>query len=104
MYCSFSTLIANCYFSGTSIQRLNICFYSISDVEVVCTNYEGIDAIKRALRKGLELSTETMPIKVTLMIISITICQLFLLPFIFCSSAVAYIACPITCISDRSYR
>ena len=36
----------------------------ILDVEVACTNYEGIDAVKRALKKGLELSTETMPIKV----------------------------------------
>ena len=38
----------------------------ISDVEVACTNYEGVDAVKRALKKGLELSTETMPIKVNI--------------------------------------
>lgn len=37
-----------------------------ADVEVACTNYEGIDAVKRALKKGLELSTETMPIKINL--------------------------------------
>lgn len=37
-----------------------------ADVEVICTNYEGVDAVKRALRKGLELSTETMPIKINL--------------------------------------
>ena len=37
----------------------------ILDVEIACTNYEGIDAVKRALKKGLELSTETMPIKVS---------------------------------------
>lgn len=38
-----------------------VCF---SDIEVACTKYEGVDAVKRALRKGLELSTEAMPIKV----------------------------------------
>ncbi|KAH3849390.1 hypothetical protein DPMN_091790, partial [Dreissena polymorpha] len=37
-----------------------------SDIEVACTNYEGVDAVKRALRKGLELSTENMPIKINL--------------------------------------
>lgn len=36
----------------------------IVDIEVACTNYEGVDAVKRALKKGLELSTESMPIKV----------------------------------------
>jgi len=37
-----------------------------ADIEVACTNYEGVDAVKKALRKGLELSTETMPIKINL--------------------------------------
>lgn len=37
-----------------------------ADVEVACTNYEGVDAVKRALKKGLELSTENMPIKINL--------------------------------------
>lgn len=37
-----------------------------ADVEVACTNYEGVDAVKRALKKGLELSTESMPIKINL--------------------------------------
>lgn len=37
-----------------------------ADIEVACTNYEGIDAVKRALKKGLELSTENMPIKINL--------------------------------------
>ncbi|KAL4235850.1 Eukaryotic translation initiation factor 2 subunit 1 [Mactra antiquata] len=37
-----------------------------ADIEVACTNYEGVDAVKRALRKGLELSTENMPIKINL--------------------------------------
>ena len=34
------------------------------DIEVSCYGYEGIDAVKRALFAGLELSTEEMPIKV----------------------------------------
>ena len=33
-------------------------------MEVACYNYEGIDAVKNALRAGLEMSTEDMPIKV----------------------------------------
>lgn len=37
-----------------------------ADVQVACTNYEGVDAVKRALRKGLELSTEAMPVKINL--------------------------------------
>ncbi|KAK3089647.1 hypothetical protein FSP39_005315 [Pinctada imbricata] len=39
---------------------------SISDIEVACTNYEGVDAVKRALKSGLALSTEVMPIKINL--------------------------------------
>ena len=42
---------------------IHYCF-CLTDVEVACTNYEGVDAVKRALKKGLELSTENMPIKV----------------------------------------
>ncbi|CAC5356355.1 EIF2S1 [Mytilus coruscus] len=37
-----------------------------ADIEVACTNYEGVDAVKRALKKGLALSTESMPIKINL--------------------------------------
>lgn len=37
-----------------------------ADIEVACTNYEGVDAVKRALKKGLELSSEAMPIKINL--------------------------------------
>ncbi|XP_033106443.1 eukaryotic translation initiation factor 2 subunit 1-like [Anneissia japonica] len=37
-----------------------------ADVEVSCYGYEGIDAIKGALLKGLEHSTEDMPIKINL--------------------------------------
>ncbi|OWF42154.1 eukaryotic translation initiation factor 2 subunit 1-like [Mizuhopecten yessoensis] len=37
-----------------------------ADLEVACTNYEGVDAVKRALKKGLEFTTEAMPIKINL--------------------------------------
>jgi len=37
-----------------------------SEMEVTCYSYEGVDAIKAALRKGLEHSTELVPIKITL--------------------------------------
>ncbi|XP_025110739.1 eukaryotic translation initiation factor 2 subunit 1-like [Pomacea canaliculata] len=37
-----------------------------ADIEVACTKYEGVDAVKRALKKGLELSQEAMPIKINL--------------------------------------
>ena len=37
-----------------------------SDIEVACYGYDGIDAVKGALMKGLELSTEDMPIKVSM--------------------------------------
>lgn len=37
-----------------------------ADIEVACYGYEGIDAVKDALRAGLSCSTEAMPIKVML--------------------------------------
>lgn len=37
-----------------------------SDIEVSCYAYEGIDAVKAALKKGLEFSTEELPIKINL--------------------------------------
>ncbi|KAN0061525.1 hypothetical protein ACQY0O_006372 [Thecaphora frezii] len=37
-----------------------------ADVEVTCFGYEGIDAIKKALRAGEAVSTETIPIKIKL--------------------------------------
>ncbi|XP_071964241.1 eukaryotic translation initiation factor 2 subunit 1-like [Antedon mediterranea] len=37
-----------------------------ADIEVSCYGYEGIDAIKGALSKGLDHSTEDMPIKINL--------------------------------------
>jgi translation initiation factor 2 subunit 1 len=39
-----------------------MCFYL--DVEVACYGYEGVDAVKAALREGLKASTEEMPVKV----------------------------------------
>jgi translation initiation factor 2 subunit 1 len=37
-----------------------------SDIECACYGYEGIDAVKTALKSGLELSTEEIPIKINL--------------------------------------
>lgn len=37
-----------------------------SDIEVSCYSYEGIDAVKTALKKGLELSTEDLPVSINL--------------------------------------
>ena len=37
-----------------------------SDIEVSCYSYEGIEAVKRALRAGMEVSTEQMPVKINL--------------------------------------
>lgn len=37
-----------------------------ADIECACYEYEGIDAVKEALRAGLELSTEELPIKINL--------------------------------------
>lgn len=37
-----------------------------SDIEVACYGYDGIDAVKDALTKGLDMSTEEMPIKINL--------------------------------------
>lgn len=37
-----------------------------ADVEVACYGYEGIDAVKTALKAGLALSTEEIPIKINL--------------------------------------
>lgn len=36
----------------------------MTDVEVSCYGYEGIDAVKAALKAGLAHSTEEMPLKV----------------------------------------
>lgn len=37
-----------------------------ADIEVACYGYEGIDAVKAALRSGLACSTEDLPIKINL--------------------------------------
>jgi len=37
-----------------------------SDIEVSCYSYEGVDAVKSALKQGLNFSTEDMPIKIQL--------------------------------------
>ena len=37
-----------------------------ADVDVICYGYEGIDAVKTALRCGLAVSTPDMPVKINL--------------------------------------
>lgn len=37
-----------------------------SDIEVGCYAYEGVDAVKNALRAGIACGTEDMPIKINL--------------------------------------
>ena len=37
-----------------------------ADIEVYCYEYEGVDAVKAALKAGMSLSTEDVPIKVNL--------------------------------------
>lgn len=37
-----------------------------ADIECACYGYEGIDAVKTALRAGLACSTEELPIKINL--------------------------------------
>jgi len=49
-----------------------------ADVEVLCYAYEGIDAVKNALRAGLALATEEVPLKINLIappiyVISVTL-------------------------------
>lgn len=39
-------------------------FFFFLDIEVSCYSYEGIDAVKAALKQGLKQSTDEMPIKV----------------------------------------
>jgi translation initiation factor 2 alpha subunit (eIF-2alpha) len=39
------------------------------DVEVACYGYDGVDAVKAALREGLSASTEEMPVKVNLILL-----------------------------------
>ena len=37
-----------------------------ADIEVACYTYEGIDAVKNALRAGIACSTDVVPIKINL--------------------------------------
>lgn len=46
------------------------------DIEVACYGYDGIDAVKDALRAGLGCSTEVMPIKVILPSATLLLCYL----------------------------
>ena len=58
-----TTKLCNPFHISCIYQR--ICDPSV-DIEVACYGYEGIDAVKEALRAGLGCSTEVMPIKVSL--------------------------------------
>lgn len=37
-----------------------------ADIEVFCFEYEGIDAVKSALREGIKFSTQQIPIRINL--------------------------------------
>lgn len=45
---------------------MTVGLFPSADIEVACYGYDGIDAVKDALRAGLSCSTEVMPIKVIL--------------------------------------
>ena len=40
--------------------------YSVNQFQVSCYTYEGIDAVKDALRAGIACSTEVVPIRINL--------------------------------------
>lgn len=44
---------------------VSCCMFDVTDIEVACYGYEGVDAVKEALKCGLNMSTEDMPIKVS---------------------------------------
>lgn len=47
-----------------SFEQWSMASSELLDVEVACYGYEGIDAVKAALKEGLSASTEEMPVKV----------------------------------------
>lgn len=58
--------IASFLFSLTGARVDISASFPCADIEVACYGYDGIDAVKDALRAGLGCSTEVMPIKVNL--------------------------------------
>jgi len=48
--------------------------HNVVDIEVACYQYEGIDAIKAALKKGLSVSTEEMPVRVSHLLLYPAVC------------------------------
>jgi translation initiation factor 2 subunit 1 len=40
----------------------------LADIEVLCYGYEGIDAVKEALMDGINQSTESIPIRINLLV------------------------------------
>lgn len=53
---AFNIAIASKHWCGQSV---------CTDIEVACYGYEGVDAVKNSLKKGLNMSTDDMPIRVT---------------------------------------
>eukprot|EP00063_Salmo_salar_P086687 XP_014061522.1 PREDICTED: eukaryotic translation initiation factor 2 subunit 1-like [Salmo salar] len=64
-----SSEVLNCKHGGMApyLFEQYICTIFLADIEVACYGYEGINAVKDALRVGLSCSTETMPIKMNVM-------------------------------------
>ena len=72
--CSNPDVLAECSFESDKERETlmsNICHRLTphpvkirADIEVSCYSYEGIDAVKTALKAGLAQSTEELPIKV----------------------------------------
>ena len=54
----------------------SLMMFPSADIEVACYGYDGIDAVKDALRAGLSCSTEVMPIKVMLASATFLLCHL----------------------------
>jgi len=53
------------YYNWRSMRTLiSDVSYFYLDIEVACYGYEGVDAVKAALKEGLKMSTDEMPVKV----------------------------------------
>lgn len=75
MFCSDPTILDECGLEDNTREvllsniRRKLTSQAVkirADIECACYGYEGIDAVKTALRAGLELSTEELPIKINL--------------------------------------
>ena len=59
--------------NNIGFQQFILVFLSRLDIEVSCYGYEGIDAVKHALKAGLAKSTEDEPIKVAIDIFFVSV-------------------------------